>query len=87
MQKVVSLAVRFPYNGKQYSGVSIKNGVPITFSPARCGVARTEILFENASSNPIIFLEGVTGADIDSSQVPDNYLVVHPKVNNDRREA
>ena len=79
MQKVVSLAVRFPYNGKQYSGVSLRSGVILSIVPAACGVPKNQIVFDNASSNPVIFIENVSGADFDSTQVPDNYLVVMPK--------
>jgi len=79
MQKVVSLAVRFPYNGKNYSGISVKSGVSLSLTPAACGVPKTRIVFENGSSKPLVFIENVSGADFESAQVPDNYLVIHPK--------
>jgi len=87
---VVSLAVEFPHGGKAYKGVSLKQGVTLGSKPAGCGVPKTQLTFQSIKSvdgedklvdtieQPIAFLENVSGADFESSEVPAGYLVIHP---------
>lgn len=75
---VVSIAVEFPFGGKAFKGVSLKDGVTLGSKPAGCGVSKTQLTFENGKEQPIAFLENVSGADFESSEVPAGYLVIHP---------
>lgn len=77
---VVSIAVEFPFNGRHYKGVSLKNGVSLGSQPAACGISKTQLTFNNGVEQPIAFLENVSGGSFDSPSSPDGYLVIHPVI-------
>lgn len=76
MGNYVNLAVKTCHKGHHYEGITLHPGVDISIKPAGCGVPLSQIEFANTQTKPLVFVEGITGGDIDAETPCPQYLQI-----------
>ena len=82
MEKVVNLPVAICYKGHHYSGITVMSGVSVSLKPAGCGVQKTQLVFTvtetgaETKTQPIAFIENVSGGEFESSIACPSYLKI-----------
>lgn len=75
-QNVINIAVPVTIFGHHFLGITVHPGVKMSLKDAGCGILKTQVIFENANIQPIVFLDGITSADFNTPNSCPLYLQI-----------